>query len=287
MATDGSRHALEALATACRILAPDNRDVDVMYVAPAARGKPGAHHEKLRRRAERILEAARTTLAAEGVSARTIPKCGSAVGTLIGNSQNYDVTVVGAKSGRDGSPYGLGPVASRLVEHANTSILVARGSRETEGVKVLAPVDDSDGSLRTLEKLNQLIDLASAEVTLVHVVETPWLHAGDDQEWQGWEEEIEEQIDPQAQLEREFEREGEEILERARARLPGHTAVSTMIYRGLPADEILSEAETGGYDLIVVGPSGVRDLKHQMLGSVSSKIVWNAPCSVLVVRSPD
>jgi nucleotide-binding universal stress UspA family protein len=60
-----------------------------------------------------------------------------------------------------------------------------------------------------------------------------------------------------------------------------------LIYRGLPAEEILSEAETGGYDLIVMGVSGAMDLKHQILGSVSIKVAWNAPCSVLLVRAAD
>ena len=56
------------------------------------------------------------------------------------------------------------------------------------------------------------MDLSGADVTLVHVVETPWLHAGGDQEWMGYEEEKEEEIDPQAQFEREFETEATRFL---------------------------------------------------------------------------
>ena len=73
------------------------------------------------------------------------------------------------------------------------------------------------------------------------------------------------EIDAQAQFEREFETEGDDILESARARLPVRTTVNTLIYRGIPADEILGEAETGDYDLVVMGASGVVDLKHQIL----------------------
>ena len=119
------------------------------------------------------------------------------------------------------------------------------------------------GSLLALDKLAALVDLSSADVTLVHVVETPWLHAGADQEWLGYEEEKEEEIDPQAQFEREFETEGDQILENARARLPVRTGVTTLIYRGIPGEEILGEAETGDYDLVVMGASGVVDLKHK------------------------
>jgi nucleotide-binding universal stress UspA family protein len=194
---------------------------------------------------------------------------------------------VGAKSHKNRSSLGLGPVTSRVAEHSNSTVLIARGLHHDEGLKILAPVDGSEGSVQALDRLAALVDLSAADVTLVHVVETPWLHGGDDQEWIGYEEEKEEEIDPQAQFEREFEREGDEVLETARARLPVRTAVTTLVYRGIPAEEILGEAETGDYDLVVMGASGATDLKHQMLGSVSSKVAWNAPCSVLLVRARD
>lgn len=287
MATDGSRHAARALTTACRILTPQDREIDLLCVAPGVGAKHHLHRAKLCRRAARILEAARAALAAEGVSARPVVQTGSPARALIAASLNYDVTVLGAQSQKNGSSAGLGPIASRVAEHSNGTILIARGLSNEAGLKILAPVDGSEGSVRALDKLAALTDLSTADVTLIHVVETPWLHAGDDQEWIGYEEETEEAIDPQAQFEREFESEGDEILENARARLPVRTAVTTLIYRGVPSDEILGEAETGGYDVVAMGASGVMDLKHQMLGSVSSKVAWNAPCSVLLVRATD
>jgi nucleotide-binding universal stress UspA family protein len=287
MATDGSKHASRALTTACRILSSQDREVDLLCVAPAVSAKHHGPREKLCRRAARIVEAARASLSAEGISAKPIVQVGPPARVLIAASPDYDVTVVGAKSLKNRAPAGLGPVTSRVAEHSNGTVLIARELHSEEGIKILVPVDGSEGSLRALDKLAALMDLSTADVTLVHVVETPWLHAGDDQEWIGYEEEREEEIDAQAQFEREFEREGDEILENARARLPVRTTVSTLIYRGVPALEILGEAETGDYDLVVIGASGVLDVKHQMLGSVSSKVAWSAPCSVLLVRAKD
>jgi nucleotide-binding universal stress UspA family protein len=287
MATDGSKHASRALTTACHILSPREREIDLLCVAPGVGPKHHAHRAKLCRRAARILETARGSLAAEGVSAKPIVQAGSAAQVLIAASPNYDVTVVGAQSHNNRSQRGLGPIASRVAEHSNATVLIGRELSSDTGLKILAPVDGSEGSLRALDKVAALADLSAADVTLVHVVETPWLHSGDDQEWIGYEEETEEAIDPQAQFEREFESEADEILENARARLPARTAVTTLIYRGIPAEEILGEAETGDYDLVVLGASGVVDLKHQMLGSVSTKVAWNAPCSVLLVRATD
>ena len=287
MATDGSKQAGRALTTACRILSPEDREIDLLCVAPGVDPKDHAHRAKLCRRAARILEVARAALSAQGVSAKPIVQAGSPARLLIAASLDYDVTVVGAQSHKNRSPVGLGPVTSRVTEHSNSTVLIGRELRNDAGLKILVPVDGSEGSVQALDKLAALVNLSDADVTLVHVVETPWLHTGADQEWLGYEEEKEEEIDPQAQFEREFETEGDDILESARARLPVRTTVNTLIYRGIPADEILGEAETGDYDLVVIGASGAVDLKHQILGSVSSKVAWGAPCSVLLVRPTD
>jgi len=53
---------------------------------------------------------------------------------------------------------------------------------------------------------------------------------------------------------------------------------------GDPADAIVKEAEAVGADLIVVGARGLNALERALLGSVSTKVVHNAPCDVLVVR---
>jgi nucleotide-binding universal stress UspA family protein len=284
MAIDGSKHATRALTTACRILSPEDREIDLLCVAPAVGAKEDARRLKLCRHATRILEAAQAALAAEGVSAKPVVQVGSPARVLVAASLNYDVTVVGAQSRNNRAPAGMGPVTNRVAEHSNGTVLIGRELQSDAGLKILVPVDGSEGSLLALDNLAALVDLSTADVTLVHVVETPWMHAGDDQEWIGYEEEKEEEIDPQAQFEREFESEGDAVLENARARLPVRTAVNTLIYRGIPAQEILGEVETGDYDLVVMAASGVTDLKHQMLGSVSSKVAWNAPCSVLLVR---
>lgn len=286
MAIDGSKNAITAMLSASRILLPQDREVDLMCVAPETRDKQHPLAAKMRRRVAHILDAARNKLAAEGVCARTIAETGSPPRKLIAASLYYDVTAIGAESHRN-SWVGLGPVAGRVVEHSNGNVLIGRGLRGESGLRILVPVDGSDGSLRAVEKIPSLVDLSGADITLLHVTETPWLHAGQDQEWLGYEEPEEAFIDPQVQFEREFVQEAESIVEAARQRLPGSTAVNTLIYEGLPAQEILGEAERGDYDLVVMGASGVVDLKHQMLGSVSSAIAWNAPCSVLLIRSGD
>lgn len=283
MATDGSPRSIQALTQAGRMLVSVDRVVELLHVTPDARKHPKA--QQFQDRAHRLVTRVKDALAAAGMPARTVVKTGSPARVLIGASHNYDLTVIAAASRRVEPRTGLGPVASRVAEHAGSSVLLARGGRDEAGLRVLAPIDGSEASLRALDKLTECVDLASAEITLLHVAETPWLHSGEDQEWLGYEEEREERDDPQAQLQREFVAEGETILEAARERLPANVVVTPIVLEGLPGDEILSELDRGDYDLAVMGASGAADLKHQILGSVSAKVAWNAPCSVLLVRS--
>jgi nucleotide-binding universal stress UspA family protein len=53
---------------------------------------------------------------------------------------------------------------------------------------------------------------------------------------------------------------------------------------GKPADEILTEAKQEKVDLIVTGAKGLGAVGRVLLGSVSTRVVQHAACSVLVVR---
>jgi len=56
------------------------------------------------------------------------------------------------------------------------------------------------------------------------------------------------------------------------------------IVTGDPAEEIVRLAKIHHADLIVLGSRGLTGMKRILLGSVSSQIVEDAPCSVLVVK---
>ena len=53
---------------------------------------------------------------------------------------------------------------------------------------------------------------------------------------------------------------------------------------GDAADALMHVARDQGAELIVVGTRGLGGLKRLVLGSVSAKLVREAPCDVLVVR---
>lgn len=74
-------------------------------------------------------------------------------------------------------------------------------------------------------------------------------------------------------------------LEEAAAILRAHGVEARQVHgHGDPARAIAEEAEATGADLIVVGTHGRGAFGRAMLGSVSTKLVHQAPCDVLVVR---
>lgn len=67
------------------------------------------------------------------------------------------------------------------------------------------------------------------------------------------------------------------------------TGVSTEFIQefGNPRLEICDLAKTWNADLILMGSCGHSGLKELVLGSVSNYVVHHAPCSVMVVRTPN
>ena len=289
MATDGSQEAMSALRGATRFLRKDRNQIFVLCVAPEQAGQTRpSYRKRIAKETDSILSNAQQVLASEGANAGTITKFGSPAGTIQQLTRQYDVTVVGATGRRDQSLVGIGPVAGRVVEHGLGTVLVVREPPSDGNWRALVAVDGSQASTMALNALKLYFDIGAAEITLMHVVETPWVHLGLSSEWHDYPNEVFDQIDPEVQLERELGREAEDIVEAAEVELEGYALeLTTIIREGNPATEILGEAELGNYDLIVIGATGASDLKHQMLGSVSAKVAAQAPCSVAVVRGSE
>lgn len=69
---------------------------------------------------------------------------------------------------------------------------------------------------------------------------------------------------------------------------PGpQVSVETVTLSGKPADEIVRLAERTSADLIACGPHGHNGLERFLLGSVSTSIIRNSPCALLIApRDP-
>lgn len=93
-------------------------------------------------------------------------------------------------------------------------------------------------------------------------------------------------------LEKAARENAEKILAATKSKLNGFFTgkgvnITSDIHFGTPESRIVEMAEENDADLIVIGSHGYKQWERLLLGSVSSSVVHHAPCSVLVVRSPD
>lgn len=291
IATDGSNASTAAMVSAAQILNPEDRHFDLFCVMPPwNRREEGIGRKRYEQRIEaetaRILDGAKALIRDQALDVRRICDAGSPAALIAGKTADYDLTVIGAVGTGLRREAGLGPVASRVVEHAPGPVLVGRTMRGEDGLRILIAVDGSAASLHAVQTVGELCDLSDAEVCLMYVAETPWTNLETEGDWATSSEEEMEKSEVGG-LEKELVLEGEELIEDARKALRHeHVLVNSRIEEGNPASEILAEAERGQYDLVVAGATGSRDLKHQMLGSVSTRIAREAPCSVMIVREP-
>lgn len=132
--------------------------------------------------------------------------------------------------------------------------------------RVLVAYDGSEGARRALELVPELAP--GREVTLLGVAEGVPLvgHAG---------------TLPSAEEEAERAR---QLAEAAGWLADRGIACRTVERRGDAATAILEQAEQDGVDLVVMGTRGLSTGQRWLLGSVSTKVLHHASCSVLVAR---
>ena len=207
-----------------------------------------------------------------------------------------DLIVMGATGMRAKLGILLGGVAQEVVEHANQPVLIVR-SRATPLRRVILATDGEQHSLQAAEYLGTFPLPAGCLVTALYVMpplpETASAYHTNPTA-----------ITPNrgALLEyaarseftnlREMEKnQGHEIV-KATLRSLNHTLfgrlpvvkVSAPLREGDAAVEIIQYANEQRSDMIVVGSRGLSQVMGWLLGSVSRRLIHNAPCSVLVVR---
>ena len=140
--------------------------------------------------------------------------------------------------------------------------------------RILVPVDFSPCSKRALALACDIASRYDAQLTLLHVYQTPGLLYPDGflpaspQVYRDFVDKID---DAMAELKRTAER-------------GGVSRVLLKASEGFPQTEIIREAELSKSDLIVIGTHEHTDLKHVLLGSVAKTVVRRASCPVLTVR---
>ncbi|MEK6976840.1 MAG: universal stress protein [Candidatus Hydrothermarchaeota archaeon] len=132
--------------------------------------------------------------------------------------------------------------------------------------KLLVPVDGSEYSKHAILEAGKLAERFGAKVSVLHV--KPGVL-----------------VSPIYKSKEELAEDAKKVAQRSCAGLKRKKVrVEALGLVGDAATEILEMAKRGGYDLIIVGSKGLTDSKKFPQGSVSRKVVEQAPCNVLIVR---
>lgn len=142
--------------------------------------------------------------------------------------------------------------------------------------QILVPVDFSEHSSAALDYAAGLARMAGASVDVLHVWQVPIFEPPGP-------------LVPEAatSLWEAARRNAEQAVEtfRAAASKRGIAVRSSKAVAGTPANAIVDVAESGGYDLIVIGTHGRTGISRALIGSVAERVVRHAHCPVLAVRS--
>ena len=223
-----------------------------------------------------ILESAGSRLAEQGMQVKIRIEAGQAEDIILAEMEQstHDLVAIGALGGKRSRRALFNSVGTRIVERAEGSILLIKGDRPSLS-RVLICASGTEHGHMSVWAGAALACGAGARATLLHVVDAlPSMYTGLER--------MEERLDELLQSDTDMARE----LRWAAQVLKAECEISEVkLRRGIVADEILREGQTGDYDMIVLGSSRYPGgLVRVLMGDVTREVITRAQRPVLVVR---
>jgi nucleotide-binding universal stress UspA family protein len=181
------------------------------------------------------------------------------------------------------SSHAVRPSSSeRLIKSLPMPMLVVRGKR-AEGAgagratirKILCAVDFSESSGKALRRASAYASAFAASLHIIHAVPSHVLKGR-------WLQRALRSKSDLAQFERSVSTGAEAALDRM-IREAGISARGDLMH-GAPAEVICAAAESGEYDLVIMGARGLSYIKGMLIGSVTEALIKASPCPVLIVH---
>ena len=283
VATDGSKHGgweLNWVATLPFVKPPRVTVLHVLDIAalrapflsqPVMAGAERYIQEEIQRmeaRSAKTLKEAKQQLAAMKIKGMVRKEQGAVAPVILKRAPKRDGLLVVGSQGLDAlDRFMLGSVSTNLIHHASCPVLVVKGEASSLQRIALA-TDGSSASAKALAfvlakfRPNRSTGKGGQvpiHVSVIHVM-PPVKYPG-------------------------LEDANRKLIEQTVQKLikAGFTAEPLCRF-GNPAEEIMKVASTQHADLIVMGAKGLGAIARFLLGSVSTRVVQHAHCSVLVVR---
>lgn len=283
VATDFSPHAGKAVERAALLAQELNAELSVLHVIESQRrDSKGEDPEKLEVRDEVIgarerqeLELLRSNLIRNyGIKVNVVLREGKVFNEVLAASDQTDLLVVGALGNRPWKDFFIGTTADQLIRTANTPILVVKNNPQTAYKKITVPTDFSEVSKSALRL--SLLFAPTAETHVIHVCHTDYERQAP----------FVVPEDPYVEHFRDKCRENaaERIQEfLSQLQESDRRKIIQKVGFGDPGEVILQEQIAESGNLLVIGKRGKSRLGDMLIGSVTQRILSEAPCDVLVV----
>ncbi|WP_415311963.1 universal stress protein [Candidatus Nitrosocosmicus sp. FF01] len=138
--------------------------------------------------------------------------------------------------------------------------------------KILVPVDGSENSKRAFKQALYLSKNLRGEITILHVADAPPTVYLQSQKV------LDELLEKYSKAREKIFKDYQELAERETIQ------IKPILVFGDPAKEIAKFSLKDESDLIVIGNRGMGHLKEMIIGSVSTSVIHDAKCPVLLVK---
>lgn len=285
---DGSPGARLALDWAVETAKRDDRPLTLLHcvgltMTPTFRAyDPGvqaqAYDEMSRGVLAEAIEIAAETLDRKDIHPLSV--IGSAAAELVGVSSQADVVVTGSRGHGAISGGLLGSTSYAVTAHAHCPAVVVRGQAVVHAGPthpVVVAFDDSKNAQKALETSIQVAAAAEAPLHVVAVDNVGGLEA-----WP----ETDTMLGREEMIKQMHRRVGETLQQVADDAARAHPGldVSTAVLGGGAGAAIAAYAVDVKAGLVVMGSRGHGGFTGMLLGSVSHRVIHDAPCPVMVIH---
>jgi nucleotide-binding universal stress UspA family protein len=275
VAIDGSLSSMHALGESFKLAENEKSWMTAVSVIPPYLGDldttaVGNVMTAIRRPYEEALTEARRMADEARVMLRTACEEGDPYERIVdlADAENFDLIVMGRRGHNRLEKALVGSVTARVIGYSRKDVLVVPKDASIGWKKILIATDGSKFSEAAAERAIGFAKAYGGELTIVSVVDVPAEFYGEAPEaWDNLVTQAKGFVDKTSQL-------AEASGVRAQA----------VVREAETWKAIVELAEKQQTDTIVMGSHGRTGLKRLLMGSVTEKVIGNAPCPVLVVK---
>ncbi len=188
---------------------------------------------------------------------------------------DYNVIMAGSLAKPENESFKLGTTVEKLIRKNPIPIWVVKPEPIKNIEKILCPVDFSDASHRALNNAITLAQSFKAELFIQHIyppvsLSPMWMEVDFH----------EEKMNLEASQDAEFR----EFLEQFDMKDVSYTKVTT---EGIDHQEILKLVNENKIDLLLMGTTGKTGLSRILMGSTTTKVTRELPCSFITTKAKD